>query len=152
MSIQVSKLGMVGVNGKKFPAIRQHLNENIGGVYKDMDLSFVEISGFSPCHSDTATGLTSFQSKERSIPRLVSHQHIFLKEYMEIIYLADFYTDKTAIDKMSPGEAVIIFTPDSKARKRSFMLPFVFKMNLRKRHALSYCHLCNSTRSTCPCH
>ncbi|KAH0590531.1 hypothetical protein H2248_000677 [Termitomyces sp. 'cryptogamus'] len=33
---------MVGVNGGKFPAIRQHLAKNIGGVYKDMDLSFDE--------------------------------------------------------------------------------------------------------------
>jgi len=30
---------MVGVNGGKFPAIRQHLAENIAGVYKDMDTS-----------------------------------------------------------------------------------------------------------------
>ena len=37
---QVDKLSMVGVNGKKFPAIREHLQENIAGVYKDMDLSF----------------------------------------------------------------------------------------------------------------
>ena len=29
---------MVGVNGGKFPAIRQHLAENIGAIYKDMDL------------------------------------------------------------------------------------------------------------------
>lgn len=32
---------MVGVNGDKFPAIRQHLQENIGNVYKDMDTSCV---------------------------------------------------------------------------------------------------------------
>ncbi|KAF8922382.1 D-galacturonic acid reductase [Mucidula mucida] len=37
---KVDKLGMVGVSGGKFPAIRQHLDENIGGVYKDMDLTF----------------------------------------------------------------------------------------------------------------
>jgi D-galacturonate reductase len=30
---------MVGVNGGKFPAIREHLAANIGGAYKDMDLS-----------------------------------------------------------------------------------------------------------------
>jgi D-galacturonate reductase len=41
---QVEKLGMVGVNGSKFPAIRTHLAENIGGVYKDMDLSSVRAS------------------------------------------------------------------------------------------------------------
>jgi len=35
---------MVGVNGKKFPDIRQHLVNNIGQVYRDMDLEQV----FSP--------------------------------------------------------------------------------------------------------
>lgn len=34
---------MVGVNGGKFPAIRQHLQENIENVYKDMDTSCVII-------------------------------------------------------------------------------------------------------------
>ena len=40
ISLQVDQLGMVGVNGGKFPAIRQHLADNIGAVYKDMDLSY----------------------------------------------------------------------------------------------------------------
>ncbi|KAH6917220.1 D-galacturonic acid reductase [Coprinopsis sp. MPI-PUGE-AT-0042] len=39
---KVDQLGMVGVNGSKFPAIRQHLSDNIGAVYKDMDLTFDE--------------------------------------------------------------------------------------------------------------
>lgn len=37
--LQVDQLGMVGVNGTKFPAIRQHLQEKIAGVYADMDVS-----------------------------------------------------------------------------------------------------------------
>ncbi|KAF7310663.1 GFO-IDH-MocA domain-containing protein [Mycena chlorophos] len=70
---KVDHLSMVGVNGGKFPAIRQHLAENIGAVYKDMDLSF--------------------------------------DEYPEAGKVdADAY--KTAIDKLAPGSAVIIFTPD----------------------------------------
>lgn len=32
---------MVGVNGSKFPAIREHLNANIAQVYKDMDVLYV---------------------------------------------------------------------------------------------------------------
>ncbi|KAJ3870073.1 hypothetical protein EV359DRAFT_76074 [Lentinula novae-zelandiae] len=60
---KVDKLGMAGVNGGKFPAIREHLDKNIGGVYKDMDLT----------------------------------------------YAVD---NKEAIDNMSKGDAVIIFTPD----------------------------------------
>ncbi|KAG6911834.1 hypothetical protein DXG01_000081 [Tephrocybe rancida] len=71
---KVDKLGMVGVNGRKFPQIRQHLAENIGGAYKDMDLSFDE-----------------FPEQGKVDPEAY----------------------KTAIDKMQPGEAVIIFTPDS---------------------------------------
>lgn len=39
--LQVDKLGMVGVNGGKFPAIREHLQANIAGAYKDMDVSSV---------------------------------------------------------------------------------------------------------------
>ena len=36
---QVDKLSMVGVNGSKFPAIREHLDSKIGQAYKDMDTS-----------------------------------------------------------------------------------------------------------------
>ncbi|KAG6872875.1 hypothetical protein C0995_005733 [Termitomyces sp. Mi166 len=71
---KVDKLGMVGVNGGKFPAIRQHLAENIGWVYKDMDLSFEE-----------------YPKQGKVDPEAY----------------------KVAIDEMQPGEAVIIFTPDS---------------------------------------
>lgn len=37
---KVGKLGMVGVNGSKFPAIREHLHKNIQQVYNDLDTSF----------------------------------------------------------------------------------------------------------------
>ncbi|THH20245.1 hypothetical protein EW146_g1093 [Bondarzewia mesenterica] len=71
---KVDKLGMVSVSGSKFPAIRQHLHEKIGLVYKDMDLSF-----------------DSFPEEKVTNPEAY----------------------KTAIDGLSPGDAVIIFTPDS---------------------------------------
>ncbi|KAF6766362.1 D-galacturonic acid reductase [Ephemerocybe angulata] len=71
---KVDVLGMVGVNGGKFPAIRQHLDKNIGGVYKDMDLNFQEYP------------------KEGKV---------------------DPEAYKAAIDELTPGDAVIIFTPDS---------------------------------------
>ncbi|PVF97578.1 NAD(P)-binding protein [Serendipita vermifera] len=70
---KVDKLGMVGVNGKKFPAIRKHLEEKIAGAYKDMDISF-----------------TSYPDNETVNPEAY----------------------KAAIDALSPGDAVIIFTPD----------------------------------------
>lgn len=71
---KVDKLGMVGVNGSKFPAIRQHLQENIAEVYKDMDISFDNFPDVGKVDSEAY---------------------------------------KAAIDKLSPGDAVIIFTPDS---------------------------------------
>ncbi|KAL3957360.1 hypothetical protein ACCO45_007938 [Purpureocillium lilacinum] len=37
---KVSKLGMVGVNGTKFPAIREHLDRNITQAYNGLDTSF----------------------------------------------------------------------------------------------------------------
>jgi D-galacturonate reductase len=37
---KVGKLGMVGTNGTKFPAIREHLYKNIQQVYNNLDTSF----------------------------------------------------------------------------------------------------------------
>lgn len=37
---KVAGLGMVGVNGKKFPAIRDHLHKNITQAYNGLDTSF----------------------------------------------------------------------------------------------------------------
>ncbi|KAI1479740.1 hypothetical protein K445DRAFT_322045 [Daldinia sp. EC12] len=37
---KVAKLSMVGTNGTKFPAIRQHLDTNISKVYNGLDCSF----------------------------------------------------------------------------------------------------------------
>ncbi|KDQ11622.1 hypothetical protein BOTBODRAFT_35283 [Botryobasidium botryosum FD-172 SS1] len=71
---KVDQLGMVGVNGGKFPQIRQHLDEKIGQVYKDLDLSF-----------------KSYPDEDKVDPEAY----------------------KSAIDALSPGDAVIIFTPDS---------------------------------------
>ncbi|KAL0072136.1 hypothetical protein AAF712_001059 [Marasmius tenuissimus] len=70
---KIGHLGMVGVNGGKFPAIREHLDKNIGQVYKDMDTSFEE-----------------FPKDGKVDPEAY----------------------KEAIDKLSPGDAIIVFTPD----------------------------------------
>ncbi|KAL8383061.1 hypothetical protein RB595_006696 [Gaeumannomyces hyphopodioides] len=37
---KVGKLGMVGVNGTKYPAIREHLHKNISLAYNNLDTSF----------------------------------------------------------------------------------------------------------------
>ena len=70
---KVDKLSMCGVSGKKFPAIREHLQKNISDVYS-LD-----------------TGFTSFPANDKTDP--------------------DAY--KTAIDALSPGSAITIFTPDN---------------------------------------
>merc|ERR1719183_2801770 len=36
---KVDRVGMCGVNGKKFPGIRAHMQRMIGDVYDDMDLT-----------------------------------------------------------------------------------------------------------------
>ncbi|KAH9946699.1 NAD-P-binding protein [Amylocystis lapponica] len=71
---KVDQLGMVGTNGRKFPEIRQHLQENIAGAYKDMDISF-----------------DAFPKGNVTDPEAY----------------------KEAIDKLSPGDAIVVFTPDS---------------------------------------
>ncbi|KAK2461786.1 hypothetical protein APHAL10511_006249 [Amanita phalloides] len=69
----VDRLSFAGVRGGKFPAIRQHFSENIGAVYRDMDLSFEEFPKNGETNSESYKG---------------------------------------AIDQLSPGDAVVIFTPD----------------------------------------
>ncbi|KAI0094696.1 D-galacturonic acid reductase [Irpex rosettiformis] len=71
---KVDQLGMVGVSGGKFPAIREHLQANIAGAYKDMDVSF-----------------NSYPEEGK----------------------VDAEAYKEAMDKLSPGDAAIIFTPDN---------------------------------------
>jgi len=71
---KVDHLSMVGTNGSKYPAIRKHLDENIGQVYKDMDTSFM-----------------AYPEEGKTDPEAY----------------------KAAIDALKPGDAVIVFTPDS---------------------------------------
>jgi D-galacturonate reductase len=71
---KVGKLGMVGTNGTKFPAIREHLHKNIQQVYNNLDTSF-----------------DSYPANDVKDP--------------------DSY--KTAIDALSKGDAITIFTPDT---------------------------------------
>lgn len=62
---------MVGVNGGKFPAIRQHLNENIGGVYKDMDLTYVTPKYTGTLRLNRCIDSMNFRKKGRSMLKLV---------------------------------------------------------------------------------
>ncbi|KAF2210876.1 hypothetical protein CERZMDRAFT_113031 [Cercospora zeae-maydis SCOH1-5] len=69
----VGKLSMVGTSGHKFPAIREHLHNNITRAYNALDTSF-----------------DSFPANDQSDPEAY----------------------KSAIDALSPGDAITIFTPD----------------------------------------
>lgn len=60
--LQVDQLGMVGTNGKKFPDIRQHLVDNIGKVYRDMDTTYVECFHILCIFIDVSSRLTVFNS------------------------------------------------------------------------------------------
>ncbi|KAF8247523.1 NAD(P)-binding protein [Wilcoxina mikolae CBS 423.85] len=71
---KVGDLSMVGTNGTKFPAIRQHLEKNIKNVYNGLNVEFTS-------YPDDAT--------------------------------KDPEAYKEAIDKLSPGDAITIFTPDT---------------------------------------
>lgn len=72
---KVGKLSMVGTTGKKYPAIRDHLQKNISSVYNNLDVSFDAFP------ADTTS--------------------------------RDPNAYKTAIDALSPGDAITIFTPDT---------------------------------------
>lgn len=72
---KVGKLSMVGTTGTKFPAVREHLQQNISSVYNDLDVSF-----------------DSFPSDST---------------------IRDTDAYKTAIDALSSGDAICIFTPDT---------------------------------------
>jgi len=84
VALQVDKLGMVGVNGGKFPAIREHLQQNIAGVYKDMDISYVHIHADAVLVSPTLfycdSGSPRTQMKEELTPRLVRCAHEYPAE------------------------------------------------------------------------
>jgi D-galacturonate reductase len=103
---------MVGVNGNKFPEIRAHLQHNIAQVYKDLDVSYVvwfransDDMVLGPFLSDSIAS----QETRTQIRRLVRPNCDMGSPY----YLHRFI-DKVAIDKLNPGDAVVIFTPDSK--------------------------------------
>ncbi|KAI8139403.1 oxidoreductase family protein [Fennellomyces sp. T-0311] len=70
---KVGKVQLVGTNGKKFGAIREHLDKNIGQVY----------------NMDTTLDLTCPADDQ-----------------------VDPEAYKSAIDQLSPGDAITIFTPD----------------------------------------
>ncbi|KAG6845984.1 hypothetical protein H0H87_011032 [Tephrocybe sp. NHM501043] len=78
---KVDKLGMVGVNGGKFPAIRQHLADNIGGVYKDMDLTFVHFPLLVSSFAQPTLASTHSPKKERWILKHVSIYHFFSSQF-----------------------------------------------------------------------
>jgi D-galacturonate reductase len=65
---KVARIGMCGVNGNKFAGIRQHMQKNIGDVYKDMNLmcdTFPRDDQIDPVAYKTA--IQSFQAKDVAV-------------------------------------------------------------------------------------
>jgi hypothetical protein len=103
---------MVGVNGNKFPEIRAHLQHNIAQVYKDIDVSYVVCS----CANGDSMVLEPFlpvSIASREIRRQIQ-KHVRQSCALGSFYHPHCCIDKVAIDKFNPGDAVVIFTPDSK--------------------------------------
>jgi hypothetical protein len=117
---------MVGVSGNKFPEIRAHLQHNIAEVYKDLDVSYVVCS----CANGDSMVLETFlpvSIASREIRRQIQ-KPVRPSCALVSLYHLHCRIDKVAIDKLNPGNAVVIFTPDSKclvhARKLSVRRAF----------------------------
>lgn len=112
---------MVGVNGNKFPEIRAHLQHNIAQVYKNLDVSYVVCScanGDSMVFEPFLPVSIASRAIRRQIQKPVRQSCV-----LESFFRPHCCIDKASIDKFNPGDAVVIFTPDSKclvhARKLS---------------------------------
>lgn len=88
---KTGRLGMVGTNGKKFPDIRKHMQQAIGDVYQEMDLTmdwwYVEMCLF-----------------------LLSEKIFICSRPGDDTVDSDAYIQ--ALDSFKPGDACVIFTPD----------------------------------------
>jgi len=60
---KVSSLSMVGVSGGKFPAIRDHLSQNISKVYNNLDVSFTSFP------SDDSTDPNAYKTAIDALPK-----------------------------------------------------------------------------------
>lgn len=79
----VGRLLMAGVNGTKYPGIREHFRQNIAGVYRDLaDVSFESFPA-----DDIASDPASYLKVSSQLP-------------------------SQAMDTMKRGDLVTIFTPD----------------------------------------
>ena len=132
---------MVGVNGNKFPEIRAHLQHNIAHVYKDLDVSYVVECSCAYGDSMLLRSFLPVSIASRGIRRQIQ-KPVRPSRVLEPFDHPHCCIDKAAIDKLNPGDAVVIFTPDSKclvlARGVSVCRVFIFS-----RHALCDCAPCD---------
>ena len=89
---KVGKLGMVGVNGKKYPAIREYLNI----IHHQAPL----IARFTGEHLHKNITL-AYNNLDTSFDSFPSDNTVDPNSY------------KAAIDALNPGDAITIFTPDT---------------------------------------
>lgn len=94
---KVGKVSLVGTNGNKFEAIKEHLDTNIGKVY-NMDTS---LDHTSPAKGKADPDACMFFQKKNQREG-AAHVYLYLRRI-----------DKQAInDYLTRGDAITIFTPD----------------------------------------
>jgi hypothetical protein len=104
---------MVGVNGNKFPEIRAHLEHNIAQVYKDLDVSYADCS-YANGHGMLLESFLPVSIASRETRRQIQ-KPVRPSGILKVVLPSSLFAiDKVAIDKLNPGDAVVIFTPDSK--------------------------------------
>ncbi|KAK5084442.1 hypothetical protein LTR05_005518 [Lithohypha guttulata] len=76
---KVGDLSMVGVSGKKYPAIREHLQKNIQNVYNNLDVTF------SSFPSDDKTDPDAYKAAIEALPKATK----LLKEHLHLLEEAE---------------------------------------------------------------
>ncbi|KAK5071237.1 hypothetical protein LTR64_007741 [Lithohypha guttulata] len=76
---KVGDLSMVGVSGKKYPAIREHLQKNIQNVYNNLDVTF------SSFPSDDKTDPDAYKAAIEVLPKATK----LLKEHLHLLEEAE---------------------------------------------------------------
>lgn len=95
---KIGHLAMCGVNGTKFPGIREHMKSAIGDVYTGLDLSF-EVRWF------TLLGACA-------VPMFGALMSVCCCQSFPADSECDPMAYKSAIASMRPGDIATIFTPD----------------------------------------
>lgn len=111
---RVDRLAMAGTNGTKFPGIRQHLQQCIGDVYRDMDLS-----------------LDSFPADD--VPQDVEAYRTALEQFNPgdvcVVFTPDDTHFQIALDAVNQGCHVLVAKPLVKTVEEHLQLAHAAQQN-----------------------